>query len=103
MEAQKYDYMKRAMDMFDIIGDDPSIAALLKAKDIITEISHYVQKLGMFLDHKDKYDEYIALLNKGEDKEARLEDAFGQFIYKMAEAPTRMHARGVVIFNIPAM
>lgn len=102
-EKEEYNYMARCQDIFAAIGEDDTLEGLLKAKSIIAEISSHVEQTGLFKDSKNRYEEYLAEVNKIEDKKERAIQAWRHFLKKSIDAPTRMHVRGVVILVLPAV
>lgn len=102
-EKEEYNYMARCQDIFAAIGEDDTIEGLLKAKSIIAEISSHIETTKLFTDSKESYEEYLAEINKIEDKKERAIQAWRHFLKKSINAPTRMHVRGVVILALPAV
>jgi len=108
-EPVEYDYMARSADLFDFWQspecsmEEKWIEGLIKSRPIIQEICAYVTNTGLFKDSRDKHDSLKAEWEKIEDLTKRLNTAYYHFLDKVATAPTRMHARGVVILCLPLL
>lgn len=109
IDKVEYDYMARVADLFDTWQspdcsmDKEWIAGLVKTRSHIADICDHVTKTGMFEDSQDKYQEFKTEIEEEPDLIKRLTTAYNHFLHKVANAPTRMHARGVVILCLPLL
>jgi len=100
-KTEEFDVMAEMSAVYEKIGEDLTVEAILSMKDDIARIAAQCELTGIFKSSKDRHNAVVAELESLEDKDQRIVFAWNLHDSKVANAPTSLHARGAATLLIP--
>jgi hypothetical protein len=98
----EFEVVQKTKDLYENLGDDLTLEKLISYKLDINEISNECKKYNIFIESKDKFDDFIITLERDvKDVNKRLILAWNHMDEKLSNAPTELHFKGAIILTLP--